>query len=350
MRCCEIQCRYNVIQPGFQADTTILEECVEAVAVGVGWVVLSCSWGNLKKKNDDFSLEISTQVGNSGMEIPLNTLGPIGNTPSLPSLPQAAHPSQVIWSIVTIVVYIMPVHLNLSSSLYFPVCGNWSWGDRAPRWNLEAVRVPGRHGRLCHSLKESKWKNILASLLSLSFYEKVPFQINLKRKFYISFSQNLVLESQCRLFLQLAKFSQIQLFGFICFDGLCVKCVVSSIVVVPIILTLAGELQTKLNLCFHTQLSTLEEKRKLVGPSLTAACYIVRRLFIHRLPTILCPDNCHNLVVGQIGHSHQAEDTPIQIGARCFQTNVFAFHIIYEIWRGAGLLKRRCKHECFLGF
>ena len=190
----------------------------------------------------------------------------------------------------------------------------------------------------------------MEELLSLSFYEKVPFQINLKRKFYISFSQNLVLESQCRLFLQLAKFSQIQLFGFICFDGLCVKCVVSSIVVVPIILTLAGELQTKLNLGFHTQLSTLEEKRKLVGPSLTAACYIVRRLFIHRLPTILCPDNCHNLVVGQIGHSHQAEDTPVQIGARCFQTNVFAFHIIHEIWRGAGLLKRRCKHECFLGF
>ena len=181
--------------------------------------------------------------------------------------------------------------------------------------------MPGRHGRLCHSLKEE----FLASLLSLSFYEKVPFQINLKRKFYISLSQNLVLESQ------LAKFSQIQLFGFICFDGLCVKCVVSSIVVVPIILTLTGELQTKLNLGFHTQLSTLEEKRKLVGPSLTAACYIVRRLFIHRLPTILCPDNCHNLVVGQIGHSHQAEDTPIQIGARCFQTNVFAFHIIYEI-------------------
>ena len=55
--------------------------------------MLSC---NLYKKNDDFSLEISTQVGNSGMEIPLNTLGPIGNTPSLPSLPQAAHPSQVI--------------------------------------------------------------------------------------------------------------------------------------------------------------------------------------------------------------------------------------------------------------
>jgi len=52
-----------------KADTTILEECVEAVAVG---------------------------VGNSGLEIPLDALGPMGNAPSLPSLPHSAPPSQSV--------------------------------------------------------------------------------------------------------------------------------------------------------------------------------------------------------------------------------------------------------------
>ena len=89
-----------------QADTTILEECVEAVAVGVGHISIiqficfkEGFWTrliNVVSHNEELlNYWKLLKVGNSALDIPLDPLGPSGHTPSLPSLPHSALPSQV---------------------------------------------------------------------------------------------------------------------------------------------------------------------------------------------------------------------------------------------------------------